>query len=166
MCLQVEVHSSHALKYDRIGAAQKNSRMTNTSGLKFPWESGFTGLAATVLSCQQNEIREIHIDGDVSLAMWQYFQATGMRDIGWLGSMAWPVLQGVAQRAVRGILRSHRRVPRPLQCGALYHTRCSACVCAGKCASSNCSSCIWGDSGWLLPVATFGGILAGLSKGS
>ena len=57
-------------RYDRIGAAQKNSRMTNTSGLKFPWESGFTGLAATVLSCQQNEIREIHIDGDVSLAMY------------------------------------------------------------------------------------------------
>jgi trehalose/maltose hydrolase-like predicted phosphorylase len=87
-----------AMQYraDRVEAARNNSAvMTHTAGLKFPWESAFTGLASTVYDCQQNEFHEIHIDGDVSLAMWQTYQAT--RDKQWLAAVAWPVLQGVAE---------------------------------------------------------------------
>lgn len=83
-------------RYDRMGAARNNSvALTHTAGLKYPWESAFTGLAACPFFAQQNEVREIHINGDVSLAMWQVWQAT--HDIEWLGRIGWPVISGIAE---------------------------------------------------------------------
>ena len=51
------------------------------SGLKYAWESAVTGYAATQACCTANEVSEIHIAGDVSLAMWQTFQAS--HDLNW-----------------------------------------------------------------------------------
>ena len=95
-----------AMQYraDRIPQARLNALvMRNDSkvlgrqiqGLKFPWESAFSGLANTPACCNQNEYHEIHIDGDVSLAMWQVYIAS--RDKAWLARVGWPVLQGIAQ---------------------------------------------------------------------
>ncbi|NEE35239.1 hypothetical protein G3M53_58690, partial [Streptomyces sp. SID7982] len=35
-----------------------------------------------------------HLQGDVSLAVWQYYLATGDRD--WLAARGWPLLKGIA----------------------------------------------------------------------
>ena len=91
-------------RYDRMETARLNALvMRNASkmigrqieGLKFPWESAFTGLANTPACCNQNEYHEIHISGDVSLAMWQTWQST--RDKAWLARVGWPVIKGVAE---------------------------------------------------------------------
>lgn len=83
-------------RFERMESARQNSiALTDTAGLKFPWESAVTGLASTTFVARQNEVREIHIDGDVSLAMWQYYQAS--RDVEWLRGTGWPVMRGVAQ---------------------------------------------------------------------
>ncbi|WP_051816790.1 ricin-type beta-trefoil lectin domain protein [Kitasatospora sp. NRRL B-11411] len=62
-------------------------------GAKFPWESALTGDDATPLSSSTGPM-EIHINSDIALAQWQYYQATG--DTAWLRDKAWPVLKGIA----------------------------------------------------------------------
>lgn len=37
---------------------------------------------------------EHHISGDIAFSAWQYFSVTG--DLGWLGSVGWPLLAGIA----------------------------------------------------------------------
>jgi trehalose/maltose hydrolase-like predicted phosphorylase len=84
-----------ALQYraDRLGAAVQNARLWGNSGAQFPWESAFTG--TEVAQNGGNAQHEIHISGDVALAIWQYFVLSG--DVGWLASTGYPVLRGVAE---------------------------------------------------------------------
>jgi trehalose/maltose hydrolase-like predicted phosphorylase len=78
-------------RYDRRRAAAMNAASHKHAGLQYPWESAITGQEV----CSWNPgIHEIHINGDVSLAFWQYWQATG--DKQWLRSVGWPVLSGIA----------------------------------------------------------------------
>jgi trehalose/maltose hydrolase-like predicted phosphorylase len=63
------------------------------NGAKFPWESALTGVESTPPPNPEGN-DEIHIDSDVALAQWQYFEVTG--DIAWLREAAWPVLKGIA----------------------------------------------------------------------
>ena len=64
----------------------------NITGLKYAWESATTGYAACPACCTVNELEEIHISGDVSLAMWQTWQAS--HDLAWLQQVGWPVIKG------------------------------------------------------------------------
>ena len=63
------------------------------SAAAFPWESAFSG-AETCPTYSPNGEGEIHISGDVAVAVWQHFQAT--RDAAWLEGVGFPILAGVA----------------------------------------------------------------------
>jgi trehalose/maltose hydrolase-like predicted phosphorylase len=62
-------------------------------GAKFPWESALTG-KETIPPGNNEGNDEIHIDSDIALAQWQYYEASG--DTGWLRDKAWPVLKDIA----------------------------------------------------------------------
>jgi len=79
-------------RYDRLDAARANAAAWRVAGLKFPWESAVTG---EEVCPWKGGLKEIHINGDVSLACWQFWQATG--SMAWLRSVGWPVLRGVAE---------------------------------------------------------------------
>jgi len=79
-------------RFDRRGPAQANAAKWKKAGLKFPWESAVTG---EEVCPWPGGAKEIHINGDISLAFWQYWQATA--DGAWLRSIGWPVLRGVAE---------------------------------------------------------------------
>jgi len=72
-------------------AAEVNAARAGKAGLKFPWESAVSGYE---VSPWGPAAREIHVSGDVSLAFWRYWQASG--GMQWLREVAWPVLRGVA----------------------------------------------------------------------
>lgn len=85
-----------------LGQAKKNASTCappgqTIKGARFPWESGLTGIDGLVKTDQKDfeeRCHEIHIGADITLAHWQYYQAT--RDTAWLKNEAWPVLQGIA----------------------------------------------------------------------
>ncbi|MBO0866770.1 MAG: glycoside hydrolase family 65 protein, partial [Mycobacterium sp.] len=54
-------------------------------GAKFPWESALSGVESTPPPFPEGT-DEIHIDSDIALAQWQYFEATG--DTAWLRNKA------------------------------------------------------------------------------
>jgi trehalose/maltose hydrolase-like predicted phosphorylase len=62
-------------------------------GAKFPWESALTGKETTPPGFNEGNA-EIHINSDIALAQWQYYQASG--DTAWLRDKAWPVLKDIA----------------------------------------------------------------------
>ncbi|QKW22369.1 ricin-type beta-trefoil lectin domain protein [Kitasatospora sp. NA04385] len=74
-------------------AASLSTPSQPIKGAKFPWESALTGNDATPLDSLTGPL-EIHINSDIALAQWQYYQATG--DTDWLRDKAWPVLKGIA----------------------------------------------------------------------
>ncbi|MFI6641516.1 glycosyl hydrolase family 65 protein [Streptomyces sp. NPDC050504] len=87
------------------GAAARNAAELGLRGLFYPWTSGSAGDLWT--ECQSwnppHCVTQIHLQGDIALAVWQYWQATG--DLAWLRGRGWPLLKGIAEfwtsRAVR-----------------------------------------------------------------
>jgi trehalose/maltose hydrolase-like predicted phosphorylase len=76
-----------------LAAAQLSTSSHPIKGAKFPWESALTGSEQTPPPWPMGE-SEIHINSDIALAQWQYYQASG--DTAWLRDKAWPVLKGIA----------------------------------------------------------------------
>lgn len=76
-------------RYTLLGAAQANAQSHGYQGAQYPWESAETGKDVGI------HPHEIHIDSDVALAQWQYYQATG--DLNWLRTKGWPVIESVAR---------------------------------------------------------------------
>ncbi|MDH7602867.1 MAG: hypothetical protein QHI38_12035 [Armatimonadota bacterium] len=72
--------------------AMKNARQFGMPGAQYAWESGYSGLEVTPEGLPYRHER--HINGDVALAQWQYFLATGNLD--WLKTNAWPVIKSTA----------------------------------------------------------------------
>ncbi|MEV6008933.1 ricin-type beta-trefoil lectin domain protein [Streptomyces sp. NPDC051976] len=72
--------------------AEANASAVSLKGAKFPWESSLTGKPSTAGGAYDRD--EIHVNSDIALAQWQYYQATG--DTAWLRDKAWPVLKDVA----------------------------------------------------------------------
>ena len=60
----------------------------------YPWEADEFGVETTPHFAAQNASSEIHVNGDVAYAQWQYYLATG--DSAWLAREGFPVLRGVA----------------------------------------------------------------------
>jgi trehalose/maltose hydrolase-like predicted phosphorylase len=60
----------------------------------YPWEADELGNETTPRFATQNARSEIHVNGDVALAQWQYYQATG--DSLWLAREGYPVIQETA----------------------------------------------------------------------
>jgi trehalose/maltose hydrolase-like predicted phosphorylase len=87
--------AEQSLQYrvDRLEAAYKYAADTGWSGARYPWESALSGGEDTP-TWANTGLWEIHVSADISLAMWQYWLATGDRT--WLATEGWPVLRGIA----------------------------------------------------------------------
>jgi trehalose/maltose hydrolase-like predicted phosphorylase len=77
-----------------IGAAEQNARANGYRGAMYPWEADELGRETTPHFAAQNAHSEIHINGDVAVAQWQYFVATG--DSAWLAREGFPVIRATA----------------------------------------------------------------------
>lgn len=62
-----------------MAEAAKNANRTGYHGYRFPWESALTGVETSMsVFCAH---QEIHVNGDISFAIMQYFWASGNIDI-------------------------------------------------------------------------------------
>ncbi|MDF3287701.1 discoidin domain-containing protein [Streptomyces silvisoli] len=84
-------------RYRTLAGARANARQLGYQGVFYPWESGSQGnLQAECQSWSPPHcVTQIHLQSDIALAVWQYYQATG--DTAWLRDRGWPVLNGIAQ---------------------------------------------------------------------
>jgi trehalose/maltose hydrolase-like predicted phosphorylase len=91
-----------------LPAAKKNATDNGYKGALYPWTSALAGdmgdecygavtdasgkvIADPNKSCTQ----QLHLQSDVALAQWEYYEATGDRT--WLAERGWPVLEAVSQ---------------------------------------------------------------------
>jgi trehalose/maltose hydrolase-like predicted phosphorylase len=87
-------HSLVAFRGRTLAAARDNARLNGFRGAMYPWEADERGVETTPHFAVQNAKSEIHVNGDVALAQWQYFQATG--DSSWLATEGFPVIRETA----------------------------------------------------------------------
>ncbi len=96
-----------------LPAARANARANRFRGAMYPWEADELGRETTPHFAAQNASSEIHVNGDVALAQWQYWLATG--DSSWLAREGFPVLRGTADFWVSRATRDST--------GGQYHIR-------------------------------------------
>jgi trehalose/maltose hydrolase-like predicted phosphorylase len=77
-----------------VNAARANARANGFRGAQYPWEADDRGNETTPHFAAQNAHSEIHVNGDVAVAQWQYFLATG--DSAWLARKGFPVIRATA----------------------------------------------------------------------
>jgi trehalose/maltose hydrolase-like predicted phosphorylase len=87
-------HSLVAFRGRTLLAAQANAQANGLRGAMYPWEADERGQETTPRFAIQNARSEIHVNGDVALAQWQYYLATG--DSAWLGQEGYPVIRETA----------------------------------------------------------------------
>lgn len=83
-----------AFRSRTLDAARGNARSNDCDGAMYPWEADERGEETTPRWARQNALSEIHVSGDVALAQWQYYLATG--DISWLAGEGFPVIRETA----------------------------------------------------------------------
>lgn len=74
-----------------LNQAIENAQYYNFSGCLYPWTSGRFGNCTGTGVCKGYQY---HINSDVALAHWQYFQQTN--DLTWLAEKGWPIIKKVA----------------------------------------------------------------------
>ncbi|WP_405405254.1 discoidin domain-containing protein [Streptomyces sp. NBC_01104] len=83
-------------RYRTRDEARTNAEKLGFEGLFYPWTSASRGSLWS--ECQSwnppHCVTQNHLQGDVSLAVWQYYLATGDRD--WLAGHGWQLLRGIA----------------------------------------------------------------------
>src|SRR3954466_1367 len=77
-----------------LPAAQANAKTNGFRGAMYPWEADEQGNETTPHFAVQNARSEIHVTGDVAMAQWQYFLATG--DSASLAREGYPVIRETA----------------------------------------------------------------------
>ena len=88
--------SQIAFRYTTLPAAQERARQHGFKGAMYPWEADpFDGSDQTPHFAQANALREVHINGDVAIAQWQYYLAT--LDASWLRNFGYPVIRATAE---------------------------------------------------------------------
>ena len=87
-------HSLVAFRGRTLPAARENARANGFRGAMYPWEADERGEETTPQFAIQNARSEIHVTGDVALAQWQYYLATG--DSTWLAQEGFPVIRETA----------------------------------------------------------------------
>jgi trehalose/maltose hydrolase-like predicted phosphorylase len=87
-------HSLVAFRGRTLTAAQANAKLNGFRGVMYPWEADEGGQETTPRFAVQNARSEVHITGDVALAQWQYYLATG--DSVWLREEGFPVIRETA----------------------------------------------------------------------
>jgi protein-glucosylgalactosylhydroxylysine glucosidase len=100
-------HSLVAFRSRTVPAARANARGNGYRGTMYPWEADELGNETTPHFAVQNARSEIHVNGDVALAQWQYYQATG--DSTWLAREGFPVIRGTADFWVSRATRDSSR---------------------------------------------------------
>ena len=83
-----------AFRARTLRAAERNARSNGFRGAMYPWEADERGVETTPRFAIQNARSEIHVNGDVALAQWQYYLATG--DSAWLAREGFPVIKSTA----------------------------------------------------------------------
>jgi trehalose/maltose hydrolase-like predicted phosphorylase len=83
-----------AFRARTLAAAWANARLNGYRGAMYPWEADERGRETTPRFAIQNALSEVHVNGDVAVAQWQYYLATG--DSAWLAREGFPVIQGTA----------------------------------------------------------------------
>lgn len=79
----------------RLPQALARAAAHGYSGAMYPWEADpWSGEDVTPAFAVQNADREIHVNGAVALAQWQYYLAS--HDRAWLEARAFPVIRAVA----------------------------------------------------------------------
>ena len=81
-------------RFKSLKAAEENAKLNGFEGAMYPWESDELGNEATPAFAYQNALSENHITGDVALAQWQYYSATG--DKKWLADTGYNVIKATA----------------------------------------------------------------------
>lgn len=79
-------------RYNTLPGAFQNAKVSGYAGAEYAWESGHTGVEDTPPGLSYRYER--HINGDVAIAQWQYYLATGDRE--WLKTRGYPVLKATA----------------------------------------------------------------------
>jgi trehalose/maltose hydrolase-like predicted phosphorylase len=92
-------------RYRTLEAAKANARRNGFKGAMYPWEAGPDGSETTPRFAWQNATSEIHVNGDVALAQWQYYLATGDRT--WLATYGYPVIRETAEFWVSRVKFNH-----------------------------------------------------------
>jgi protein-glucosylgalactosylhydroxylysine glucosidase len=87
-------HSLVAFRARTLPAARANARANGYRGAMYPWEADERGHETTPHFAVQNARSEIHVTGDVALAQWQYYLATG--DSAWLAREGFRVIRETA----------------------------------------------------------------------
>ena len=87
-------HSLVGFRARTLPAAQANAKANGFGGAMYPWEADEQGEETTPHFAVQNARSEIHVTGDVALAQWQYYLATG--DSAWLARGGYPVIRETA----------------------------------------------------------------------
>ncbi len=83
-------------RYHTLSAAQARAREQGFKGGMFPWESDpQTGTEVTPYYARANAAREVHVNGDVAVAQWQYYLSTGDKE--WLKHYGFPVMRDTAE---------------------------------------------------------------------
>ncbi len=83
-----------AFRSRTLHAARLNAARNGYRGAMFPWEAGPDGSETTPRFAFQNASSENHVNGDIALAAWQYWLATGDRN--YLEHEAWPLVRDTA----------------------------------------------------------------------
>jgi trehalose/maltose hydrolase-like predicted phosphorylase len=82
-------------RYQALQAAEARARAHGYQGAMYPWEADAArGTEETPYFAHENAQGEIHINGDVAIAQWQYYLATG--DLDWLRRYGFPVIRATA----------------------------------------------------------------------
>jgi protein-glucosylgalactosylhydroxylysine glucosidase len=83
-----------AFRRRTLDAARANANANGYRGAMYPWEADERGEETTPHFAVQNAKMEIHVNGDVALAQWQYYQMTG--DSAWLANDGYAVIRETA----------------------------------------------------------------------
>ncbi|MEV0245661.1 discoidin domain-containing protein [Nocardia sp. NPDC050712] len=83
-------------RFKTLPAARANAERLGYRGAFYPWTSATTGDLAECHSWDPPHcLTQIHLQGDIALAAWQYYLGTG--DKSFLRERVWPILHGIAE---------------------------------------------------------------------
>ncbi len=83
-------------RYRTLPAAEARAKAYGYRGAMYPWESDpQKGIESTDHDFVPIGAREIHLDGDIAISQWQYYQATG--DKAWLRDYGYKVIHATAE---------------------------------------------------------------------
>lgn len=100
-----------AFRQRTLPQAVARARAHGFAGAMYPWEADpWSGEDVTPKFAVENADREIHVNGAVALAQWQYYLASGDRR--WLRDEAFPVIKAVADFWVGRTTKSSAEEPR------------------------------------------------------